>query len=125
MEEMGCFLMLQKPVLVRYCIEVWVFSEMALILSNAITTWAWFCITEDITAAYTDSSYICNATFVIKMLQPRKNTNPSLVFQLIAILKLTSPIGNVPTRSALVLETKYSFVSLASNLNNKNSVCQQ
>ena len=59
------------------------------------------------------------------MLQPPKDINPSMVFQLIAILKLTSPIDNVPTRSALVLETKHSFVSLASNLNDKNNVCQQ
>ena len=49
--EMGCFLMLQKPVFVRYCVEVWVFPERALVLSNAITTWAWFCTTENITAA--------------------------------------------------------------------------
>lgn len=36
----------------------------------------------------------------------------------IAILTLTSAIDfNVPTRSALILETKYSIVSLITNLN--------
>ena len=29
---MGRFLMLQKPVFVRYCVEVWVFPERALVL---------------------------------------------------------------------------------------------
>ena len=32
---------------------------------------------------------------------------------------------NVPTRSALVLETEGSFVSLVTNLNTKNNVCKQ
>ena len=32
---------------------------------------------------------------------------------------------NVPTRSALVLETEVSFVSLVTNLNDKNNVWKQ
>lgn len=32
---------------------------------------------------------------------------------------------NVPTRCALVLVSKYSFVSLVTNLNSKNNVCKQ
>ena len=37
---------------------------------------------------------------------------------------LTSPIDiNVPTKSALVLVTKYSFVPLVTNLHNENDVC--
>ena len=41
-------------------------------------------------------------------------------------LTLTSPIDiNVPTRSALVLVTKDSFVPLVTNLNNKDKVCKQ
>ena len=44
----------------------------------------------------------------------------------IAILTLTSPTDiNLPTRSALVLVTKDFFVSLVTNLNNKNNVCEQ
>ena len=44
----------------------------------------------------------------------------------IAILTLTSPTDiNLPTTSALVLVTKDSFVSLVTNLNNKNNVCEQ
>ena len=44
----------------------------------------------------------------------------------IAILALTSPTDiNLPTTSALVLVTKDSFVSLVTNLNNKNNVCEQ
>ena len=39
---------------------------------------------------------------------------------------LSSPIDiNVPTRSALVLETKDAFVSLVPNLNNKKNVREQ
>ena len=42
------------------------------------------------------------------------------------ILTLTSPTDiNLPTTSALVLVTKDSFVSLVTNLNNKNNVCEQ
>ena len=37
---------------------------------------------------------------------------------------LTSPT-DVATRSALVLATKDSFLSLVTNLNNKNKVCKQ
>ena len=44
----------------------------------------------------------------------------------IAILTLTSPVDiNAPTREALVLVTKDSFVSLVTNLNKKNKVCKQ
>ena len=44
----------------------------------------------------------------------------------IAILTLTSSIDmNVSTRSALVLVTKDSFVSLVANLTTKNNVCKQ
>ena len=44
----------------------------------------------------------------------------------IVILMLMSPIDiNVPTRCALVLETEDSFVSLVTNLTNKNNVCKQ
>ena len=44
----------------------------------------------------------------------------------IVMLTLTSPIDiNVPTRSALVLETKYSFDLLVTHLNNKNKSCRQ
>ena len=36
------------------------------------------------------------------------------------------PIGiNVPTRSALVIETKDSFVSLVTDINNKSNVCKR
>ena len=47
------------------------------------------------------------------MLQPPKDINPSMTFQLIAILKLTSPIDNVPTRSAFacVQTSPISFVA--------------
>ena len=39
---------------------------------------------------------------------------------------LTSPTDiNVPTRTALVLVTKDSFVPLVTNLNNENNVCKQ
>ena len=42
----------------------------------------------------------------------------------VAILMLTSPVDiNAPTRSPLVFLTKASFVSLVTNLNNKNNVC--
>ena len=38
----------------------------------------------------------------------------------------TSPIDiNMPTRIALVLKTKDSFVSLVTNLNKKNNACKQ
>ena len=44
----------------------------------------------------------------------------------IVMLTLTSPIDiNVPTRTALVLETKYSFDLLVTHLNNKNKSCRQ
>ena len=44
----------------------------------------------------------------------------------IVMLTLTSPIDiNVLTRSALVLETKYSFDLLVAHLNNKNKSCRQ
>ena len=44
----------------------------------------------------------------------------------IAILTLTSSIDmNMSTRSALVLVTKDSFVSLVANLTTKNNVCKQ
>ena len=44
----------------------------------------------------------------------------------IAILTLTLPIDiNAPTRDALVLVAKDSFVSLVTNLNKKNNVCKQ
>ena len=44
----------------------------------------------------------------------------------IVILTLTSPIDiNAPTRDALVLVTKDSFVSLVINLNKKNDDCKQ
>ena len=37
-----------------------------------------------------------------------------------------SPIGiNVPTRSVLCTETKDSFVSLVTDMNNKSNVCKQ
>ena len=37
-----------------------------------------------------------------------------------------SPVDiNVPTRSALVLKTKDSIVSLVTNFNNKNNACKQ
>ena len=43
-----------------------------------------------------------------------------------AILTLTSPVDiNVPTKGALVLVKKDSFVSLLTNLNNRNNVCKQ
>ena len=47
-----------------------------------------------------------------------------------AILKLTSPVAiliilNLLTRSALALVTKYPFVFLVTNLNNKNNVFKQ
>ena len=42
------------------------------------------------------------------------------------ILTLMSPIDiNVPTRWAVVLVSKDSFVSLVTNLNSKNNVCKQ
>ena len=42
------------------------------------------------------------------------------------ITTLTSPTDiNAPTRDALVLVTKDSFVSLVTNLNKKNNVCKQ
>ena len=42
------------------------------------------------------------------------------------ILTLMSPIDiNVPTRCAVVLVSKDSFVSLVTNLNSKNNVCKQ
>ena len=44
----------------------------------------------------------------------------------IVMLTLTSPIDiNVLTRTALVLETKYSFDLLVTHLNNKNKACKQ
>ena len=44
----------------------------------------------------------------------------------IVMLTLTSPIDiNVLTRTALVLETKYSFDLLVTHLNNKNKGCKQ
>ena len=44
----------------------------------------------------------------------------------IVMLTLTSPIDiNVLTRTALVLETKYSFDLLVTHLNNKNKSCRQ
>ena len=47
-----------------------------------------------------------------------------------AILTLTSLINidvptSLPTRSALVLVTKDSFVSLVRNMDNKSNVCKQ
>ena len=45
---------------------------------------------------------------------------------LIAILSLTASIDlNVPARSVLVLETKYSFVSLVTHLHGKKIVDSQ
>ena len=44
----------------------------------------------------------------------------------VAILTLTSPSDiHVPTKSELVLETKYSLVLLVTNLNNKSNVCKR
>ena len=44
----------------------------------------------------------------------------------IALWELTSPIViNEPTRSALVLETGFFFVSLVTHMKNKNNLSQQ
>ena len=54
-----------------------------------------------------------------------KITNRNVCVRLIATLTLTSPSDiNVPTRSALVLETKDSFFSLVTSSNNKNNDCK-
>ena len=69
---------------------------------------------------------ICFLNWREALIRGLEHTYLYYLLQNIAILTLTSPVGiNVPTRSVLVIETKDSFVSLVTDMNNTSNVCKQ